>query len=117
MIEEIFGQLSFKTVSVAVVGAYVLLQTAQWLNKERKRRALGGRGRKVPSWYPFGDSNVSSPSKGGTDLNRYRDHRAGRRRYGQVQGHGAMDKMVHHPQRDELHHRYCAGWQTNNLHG
>jgi hypothetical protein len=55
MIEEIFGRLSFKTIAVAAIGAFVLLRTAQWLNRKRKINALGGRGRNVPSWYPFGD--------------------------------------------------------------
>jgi hypothetical protein len=58
MIEEIFEQLSFKTIAVALVGTFVLLRTAQWLNRKRKINALGGRGRKVPSWYPFGNHNL-----------------------------------------------------------
>jgi hypothetical protein len=59
MIEEILGHVSRKTVAIAFIGALALLKITQWLNKERKIRALGGHGRKQPTWYPFGDYNTS----------------------------------------------------------
>lgn len=54
MIEEILAQVSFKTIAIAVIGAFALLHITEWLNKERKIRALGGHGRRNPTWYPFG---------------------------------------------------------------
>ncbi|TVY85472.1 Cytochrome P450 52A1 [Lachnellula suecica] len=53
MIEEILEQVSPKTLILAVVGALFLLKTAEWINRERKIRALGGRTRRNPTWYPF----------------------------------------------------------------
>ncbi|TVY40719.1 Cytochrome P450, partial [Lachnellula occidentalis] len=53
MIEAILERLSLKTVAIAFIGAFALLTITQWLNKERKIRALGGHTRRQPTWFPF----------------------------------------------------------------
>ena len=59
MIEEILEHVSLKTVAIAFFSALALLEITQWLNNERKIRALGGHGRRQSTWYPFGEYNIT----------------------------------------------------------
>ncbi|KAF8853365.1 putative cytochrome 52A4 [Acephala macrosclerotiorum] len=52
MIEEIFERVSPKTLIVAVIAILSLLKVSQWINTERKIRALGGHAYRVKTWIP-----------------------------------------------------------------
>ncbi|CZR50443.1 related to n-alkane-inducible cytochrome P450 [Phialocephala subalpina] len=52
MIEEIFERVPPKTLIIAVVAILSLLKVSQWINTERKIRALGGHAYRVRTWIP-----------------------------------------------------------------
>jgi hypothetical protein len=62
MIEQILEHTSPKTIIAALFVVLALIKVTQWINNERKIRALGGHAPVVKTWLPFGKTaNPSSP--------------------------------------------------------
>jgi energy-converting hydrogenase Eha subunit B len=57
MIQDILDNISPKTLLAGIVVTYTLVRTVQWLDEERRIRALGGHARKVRTYLPFGKSS------------------------------------------------------------
>jgi len=54
MIEQILEHTSPKSIIAALFAVLALVKVTQWINNERKIRALGGRAPVIKTWLPFG---------------------------------------------------------------
>lgn len=54
MIDSLLEHVHPKSLAVAIVVLLVLAKFSQWVNKERKIRALGGHAPKIRTWLPYG---------------------------------------------------------------
>jgi hypothetical protein len=54
MLEELLGHLSVPKVAAAAAAIYFLIYIVRWINTERKIKALGGHGPRVPARLPLG---------------------------------------------------------------
>jgi hypothetical protein len=64
IVDEILEHASVPTVLGGTVALFVLIGISKRINEERKIKALGGHGRPVPSYLPFGKhlSFIACPS-------------------------------------------------------
>ncbi|KAE8449366.1 hypothetical protein EG329_008267 [Mollisiaceae sp. DMI_Dod_QoI] len=69
MIEEILTRVSAKTLIVAIIAVLSLWKVSQWVNTERKIRALGGHAYRVRTWIP-GDVDLIIRAVRGTISHR-----------------------------------------------
>lgn len=54
MIGALLDHISLKNLFSGLIIVYILFKITQWLNTERKIRALGGHAPRIPTYLPFG---------------------------------------------------------------
>jgi hypothetical protein len=59
MLEELVQSFTATRAVVALASIYLLVQLVQYVNTERKIRALGGHAPKMRGWLPWGKSRTS----------------------------------------------------------
>jgi hypothetical protein len=69
--EAILQHASPKTIAVALLAMYIVLETTQWTNTERKIRALGGHALRLETWLPWDISSSFVYLPTNTYTNRY----------------------------------------------